>query len=314
MPDPTYQVVTDGLAVLREQDCDGILAIGGGSSIDAAKVISVVATNPGDPSSFVGFGKVKKQPLPLFAIATTSGTGSEGTMGAVISDSVTHEKAVITDGKLLPKAVALDPLLITGLPSHITAATGMDALTHAIEAYIGKWDFGNSSEMAILATKLIFRYLPSACKDGEDIEARDAMSYAAYCAGLAINKANTGNVHALSHQLGGHYGIAHGLANAVVLPHVLDFSLVAAEGRLADLARELELDMPDASDRELAQQFVAAVRTLNQRIGIAETLAELKEQDIPALATAAVKEGINTPSPRFMSAADGSAILRKILP
>lgn len=314
LPDPTFQIVGDGLASYIHTGCDGILAIGGGSAIDSAKLIALAATNPQNPSSFIGYGKAKQKPAPLFAIATTSGTGSEATLGAVISDSLTHQKSVISDRKLLPLAVALDPLLLTGLPPHVTAATGMDALTHAIEAIIGVWDFGDSQNQARLATKLIFQNLPVACENGTDLAAREAMAYAAYCAGLAINKTNIGNVHAIAHQLGRLYGVPHGLGNACALPYVLDFSLGAAESRLAALANLLELGEAGDSDRKLATRFIEAVRQLNQRIGVPEVLEQIKVEDIPSLADAAVKESLAYPVPILMSRADCSRILQQMAP
>lgn len=314
LPDPTFQIVDDGLASYQQNGCDGILAIGGGSAIDSAKIIALAATNSQNPTSFIGYGKAKHGPAQLFAIATTSGTGSEATLGAVISDSITHQKGLISDRKLLPLAVALDPLLLTGLPKHITAATGMDALTHAIEAIIGVWDFGESQNQARLAIKLIFQNLPVAFENGEDSAAREAMAYAAYCAGLAINKTNIGNVHAISHQLGRLYGIPHGLANACALPYVLDYSKAAAEPRLAALARLLELGEADDSDRQLATRFVEAVRDLNQRIGIPEVLKQISVEDIPELADAAVSESLAYPVPILMNREDCSRILRLMAP
>jgi alcohol dehydrogenase class IV len=313
LPDPTFQIVHDGLASYRQNNCDCILAIGGGSAIDSAKIIALAATNPQDPSSFVGYNKARQKPVPFFAIATTSGTGSEATLGAVISNSITHEKAIISDRKLLPLAVALDPLLLTGLPPHITAATGMDALTHAIEATIGVWDYGDSQNQARLATRLIFQHLPIACENGADLASREAMAYAAYCAGQAINKTNVGNVHAIAHQLGQRYGIPHGLANAVALPYVLDYCLAAAGPRLAELARLLQLGEADDSERQLAARFVEAVRHLNRRIGIPEVLEQIKVEDIPSLTDAAVKESIAYPVPCLMSREDCSRILQQMV-
>jgi alcohol dehydrogenase class IV len=312
LPDPTFPIITEGLKLLQANNCDAVLAIGGGSSIDSAKIIALAATNPADPKTFVGYGKAKQKPLPLFAIATTSGTGSEATVGAVISDGETHLKSVIADGKLLPRAVALDPLLLKGLPPAITAATGMDALTHAVESYIGLWEHAPSRDYAKIATKLIFQYLPIACENGTDSGAREAMAYAAYCAGIAINRSPTGNVHAIAHQLGARYGVPHGMANACVMPPVLDFSLAAAETRLAELARLVELGSEGESDRQQAQSFITAVRQLNQRIGIPDTLEQIQQQDIPSLAAAAVKESLDFPVPALMSEEDCSRILRQI--
>jgi alcohol dehydrogenase len=306
LPDPTYQIVSDGVAVYREGNCDSILAIGGGSSIDAAKIIGLALTHEGDPKDYVGFGKAKNPIPPLYCIPTTSGTGSEATAGAVISDSETHEKGVISGKSLQPTAACLDPDLLTGLPPHITAATGMDALTHAIEAYIGVWDRGDCKDKGRLATQIIFQQLGRAYADGSDIGARDAMAHASYMAGQAINQVNVGNVHAIAHQLGGQYGIPHGLANAMVLPHVLEMSQEAARERLTQLAQAIGLST--------AEQFIGAVRELSLELGIPARVEKLQQADIPALAARAVAEGDGYCSPYFMEMDDCVAILNKLLP
>jgi alcohol dehydrogenase class IV len=306
LPDPTFQIVEEGLAAYRSGNCDGILAIGGGSSIDAAKVIAAAVTNPGDPQSYIGFGKVKEQPAPLYVVPTTSGTGSEATAGAVVSDTVTHEKSIIAALGLLPLAAALDPPLTVGMPPHITAATGMDALTHAIEAYIGKFDRGDCNERAEQAIRIIFDTLPKAYTDGNDIAAREAMAHAAYQAGQAINQVNVGNVHAIAHQLGAVYGIPHGQANAMVLPHVLDMSLEAARDRLTELARVI--------GRDSAEDFISAVRELNAAVGIPATAEKLQAQDFATIVERAVNEGCAYGVPYLMRPADVTGILRKLLP
>lgn len=306
VPDPGFEVVEAGLAAFRRHACDSILAVGGGSSIDAAKVIALAATNPGRPEAYIGFSKVKHPPAPLYAVPTTSGTGSEATTGAIISRPHTREKAIIADPKLLPLAAALDPCLLTALPPAITAATGLDALTHAVEAYIGRWDAGDSMDRAAAAVKLIFDYLPRACEDGADIDARDAMAHAAYMAGQAINQVNVGNVHAIAHQLGALYGIPHGLANALALPHVLAMSRPQADERLAELATLI--------GRSGAGGFIAAVEELNARVGIPATLTQLREDDLDTLSRRAVAEGCGYPVPHLMTAADCAGILRRLLP
>ena len=202
LPDPTLDLAEACLKVQQEHKCDGVLAIGGGSAIDTAKTVAGAATNGGSCAAMLGFFKVKKQPLPLFAIPTTSGTGSEVTFGAVISDAVSHEKYFVGDPKIVPKAIALDPELITGLPPAITAATGMDALTHAIEAYTSTWAKPQSDDYAASAIKMIFEHLPEAYNNGSSLVAREQMSIAAYYAGIAINTAAVGNVHAIAHQFG----------------------------------------------------------------------------------------------------------------
>ncbi len=306
LPDPTFQIVDAGLQVYRDNNCDSILAIGGGSAMDAAKIIGLGATHPGDPRDYVGFGKAKEAIPPLYTVPTTSGTGSEATRGAVISDSETHQKGIISGANLGPTAACLDASLLTGLPPHITAATGLDALTHAIEAYISVWDAGDAKDKARAAVKLVFEQLPTAYAHGANIEARDAMAHAAYMAGQAINQVNVGNVHAIAHQLGVEYGIPHGLANAMVLPHVLDMSLDSARTRLTELAQLI--------GKSSAEEFVAAVRELNATLDIPETVEQLKAADIPAIENRAVEEGAGYSVPHFMEPDQCRSILNKLLP
>lgn len=312
LPDPTYDQVAAGVDALRAHAADAVLAVGGGSSIDAAKIIAASANSDEDPQSWVGFGKVKHEVVPLYAVPTTSGTGSEATMGAVISNAQTHEKGVISGASLLPKACALDPELIAGLPSPITAATGMDALTHAIEAYISIWDRGSRAEDAKMSVRLVFKYLAAACRDGSDSEAREGMAMAAYYGGLAINQVNVGNVHAIAHQLGGKYGIPHGLANALVLPHVLDFCRTESESRLADLGREIGLGQAGDGDARLCQLFMQAVKDLRAEVGIADTSELVKREDFGAIAALAIAEGDGYPTPKLLSEQDVFNILGKI--
>jgi alcohol dehydrogenase len=313
LPDPTYQIVEDGLSVLRKHDCDAVLAMGGGSVIDAAKVMAMAVTNPGDLSSFVGYFKAKQATLPLFAIPTTSGTGSEATMAAVISDTVTHEKSIIADPKLCPQCTALDAGLMTGLPARITAATGMDALTHAIEAYIGVWGNDRSNAHAKAAVKMIFEKLPVAYNEGSNIEAREQMALAAYYAGLAVGEVNVGNVHAIAHQLGAKYSLPHGLANAIVLPHVLNYSKYAAQDAMADLAILLQLGSVAESNDALTDKFIVAVIELNSSIDIPCDSTDLRREDIAGIAKAAVKEGAGYPVPILMSQQDCEGILSRLI-
>lgn len=312
MPDPTYDQVAAGVAVARSEGSEVILAIGGGSAIDAAKIIAASVTSNESPKDWVGFGKVKHDVLKLYAIPTTSGTGSEATVGAVISDAQTHQKGVISGATLLPAATALDPNLILGLPPHITAATGMDALTHGIEAYIGVWERGSRLEDARIAVKLVFEHLAVAYHDGSNLDARAGMSMGAYYAGLAINQVNVGNVHAIAHQLGGKYGIPHGLANSLVLPHVLEFCCHEATPRLAELAVLIGLGEAGENESQLAQRFIQAVRDLRAEVGIAEHSDKLQPADFDAIADLAIAEGDTYPVPRLLEKASVLSILGKI--
>lgn len=312
LPDPTFEQVAEGAAMAQSHGSEVVLAIGGGSSMDAAKIIAASATSDESPVDWVGFGKVKHEVLKLYAIATTSGTGSEGTMGAVISDPITHEKSIISGSALLPTAIAVDPALITGLPAHITAATGMDALTHAIEAYIGTWERGTRKEDARMAVKLIFANLATACSDGGNLNARQAMAMGAYYGGLAINQVNVGNVHAIAHQLGGKYGLPHGLANALVLPHVLEFCRAEAEAELAELAVLIGLGQSSEGDAALSHKFIQAVRDLRTEVGIPDTSDKIKREDFDAITEAAMAEGFGYPAPRLLDKPSVNAILTSI--
>ena len=312
LPDPTYDQVAAGAAVARAQGSDAILAIGGGSSIDAAKIIAASATSDESPRDWVGFGKVKHEVLKLYVIPTTSGTGSEATMGAVISEPETHLKGVISGATLLPVATALDPDLMLGLPPHITAATGMDALTHAIEAYIGVWERGTRLDDARISVKLVFEHLAAAYHDGANREARAGMAMGAYYGGLAINQVNVGSVHAIAHQLGGKYGIPHGLANALVLPHVLEFCHEEAAPRLAELARLVGLGEAGDSDGQLAHRFIQAVRDLRTEVGIPDHSDKLQRADFDAIADQAIAEGDGYPVPRLLDKASVMAMLGRI--
>lgn len=311
-PDPTFEQGRKGTELLHQHHADAVLAIGGGSAIDCAKLIAASSTSDEDPRSWIGLGKVKHDVLPIFAIPTTAGTGSEATMGAVISDAVTHEKGVISGGVLGPSATALDPDLQLGLPPAITAATGMDALTHAIEAYICRWDRGSSKEFALKAIPLIFDNLPRAYENGDDADAREAMALAAYYAGIAINQVNVGNVHAIAHQLGGKYGIPHGLANALVLPPMLEFMLDEATPALARLAALVSVGESTQSEREQAQAFIAAVRQLRGAVGISATSEKIRDEDFDYLTSLAVAEAVGYFSPRLLDAAGAREVLGKI--
>jgi len=312
LPDPTYALVAEGTAVAREHGSEVVVAIGGGSSMDAAKIIAAAATSDESPQDWVGFGKIKHDALKIYAIPTTSGTGSEATMGAVIKNESTHEKNVLSGATLLPTASALDADLITGLPPHITAATGMDALTHGIEAYIGVWERGSRKEDARLAIKLIFDNLPLAYRDGSNRDARNGMAMGAYYAGLAINQVNVGNVHAIAHQLGGKYGIPHGLANALVLPHVLEFCREESQQDLAELAVLVGAGAAGEDEAALAYKFIQAVRDLRTEVGIPDNSDRIQREDYDALTGQAIAEGAGYPVPRLLDRESVLGILNSI--
>ncbi|HEY2772847.1 MAG TPA: iron-containing alcohol dehydrogenase [Candidatus Binatia bacterium] len=311
-PDPTSEHVAAGLEVLRRERCDAVLAVGGGSPMDAAKVIAAAATNDKPLHKLEGLLKVRRPPLPLYAIPTTAGTGSEVTIAAVVSDPVTHKKKFFVDPKLLPLMTALDPALMTGLPPAITAATGMDALTHAVESYLSKTSNVQTERWASAAIRLIFANLPRAYRNGNDIQARSAMALASYYAGLAFTRTSVGYVHAIAHQLGAHYRTPHGLANATVLPHVLDYSIEPARRRMADMARMIGIE--GTNDATLASAFVDSVRELARTVEIPPVLEDLQVQDIPDIARAAIAEAfMNYPVPRYMETIDCEQVIRGFL-
>jgi len=251
----------------------------------------------------------------LFAIPTTASTGSEVTVTAVVTDPVKHVKSAVIDPKLVPLAAALDPLLMQGMPKPITAATGMDALTHAVEAYTNRWPHADTAQHCIAAVRMIFANLQRACDNGDDLEAREAMALASFYAGLAFTKAYVGYVHAFSHKLGGMYGVPHGLANAITLPYVLDFlkdSPLARE-RLANLAVVIGAGMANEPQEALAQRFIDRVRELNRGIGIPDKVVPLRAADVPEIARAAMIEAARDyPVPKSMSLSEAETLLARL--
>ena len=314
-PDAPIPVLEEGIELYRRERCDAIVAFGGGSVMDSAKAIGVSVANGRHPRQLVGYFRGWSAPPPIYAVPTTAGTGSEVTVAAVISDPESHAKLVIADTRLVPRLAALDPCLMTGLPAPITAATGMDALTHAIEAYIGHWGTDFTDRMALAAVSMIYGNLPVAYANGQDLGAREKMALASTYAGLAFTRANVGNVHAIAHQLGGLYHTPHGLANAIVLPHVLRFSSPSCTARLADLAVQAGVGERGQPEAELAGRFLDSVESLNASLGIPGRLDALREEDIPRLAQAACREAdTNYPVPSRMSRAACEELLRQLLP
>ncbi|MBU3070385.1 iron-containing alcohol dehydrogenase [Aestuariicella sp. G3-2] len=314
-PDPSFTVVEAGLEMLKQHECDSVLAIGGGSSIDAAKVVALAASNNKSPRQLEGRFVAKLPALPLFAIPTTAGTGSEVTVAAVISDPQAGNKKLVLDPKLVPMAAALDPKIMVGLPPAITAATGMDALTHAVEAYLSEFATKETDAYALSATKMILDNLEAAYNDGGNLAAREAMVMASYYAGLAFTKAFVGYVHAIAHQFGAKYHTPHGFANALVLPHILEFSKDRVSGRLASLAVACGLGEASENEWALAQKFIDKVWAMNEAMGIPKTLDALQVHDIQAISEAAMHEGNYTyPVPKYMRLEECQDILRKLLP
>jgi alcohol dehydrogenase class IV len=312
-PDAPIPLIERGLAEYLSEGCDAIVAFGGGSVMDAAKVIALAAANHKPPRELAGYFRGRHGPAPIYAVPTTAGTGSEVTVAAIISDPDKGKKYMVADTRIVPDMAALDPTLMVGLPPAVTAATGMDALTHAVEAFISGWATPYTDRMALAAAGMIWQQLPRAFADGTDLVARERMALASTYAGLAFTRANVGNVHAIAHQLGGKYHTPHGLANAILLPPVLHYSLPSCTPRLALLAARVGLK--GRGDKALATRFIDAVQALNDRLQIPRTLAALHEGDIAALAKAACWEAdANYPVPRQMSQQDCESLLRKVLP
>ncbi|PKH06706.1 iron-containing alcohol dehydrogenase [Moritella sp. Urea-trap-13] len=314
-PDPTLQLIANGLQEYKQQGCDSVIALGGGSPMDCAKAIAAAAVKNVDARKLVGMLRVRKALPPFIAIPTTAGTGSEATVVAVVTDPDKKQKFTIVDPSLVPAVAILDPLLMLGLPVKITAETGIDALTHAVESYIGCHASEQTKAYGYDAVKRIFANLPIAYADGSNIEARRQMSIASFNAGVAFTRASIGYVHAIAHQMGGYYHIPHGLANAVILPHVLEFSFENALCRYAELAIAAGLATSDDSQVAAAHKFVAGVKVLNKTLNIQADFPELKQQDIAALAKRAVREAYcEYPVPKLMNTAQCESLLKKLLP
>ena len=314
-PNPTIDNVEEARALYMGNGCQAIIAFGGGSPMDCAKICGARIARPGmEIPKMRGVLKVLKKIPMLFAVPTTAGTGSETTIAAVVSNPKTHEKNAINDPVLRPKYAVLDPELTLGLPPHITSTTGMDALTHAVEAYIGQSNTEDTAEKAKMATKMIFANLETAYKDGKNIEARENMLLASYYAGVAFTRAYVGYVHAIAHNLGGMYGIPHGLANAVILPYVLDYFGETAYKRLAELAEVAGLDCAGKSDEEKAKMFIAEIRRMNKDMNIPEKFEQIKEADISLIADRALKEGNPLyPVPKIMDKAECVELIRSLM-
>ena len=302
-PNPTVQNVEDALQVYHVNHCDALIAVGGGSSMDCAKAVGARVAYPKRTVNQLG-GKLKVwRKLPtLIAIPTTAGTGSETTLAAMITDSKTHHKYAIMSFPLIPKYAVLDASLTYSLPPHLTSTTGVDALTHAVEAYIGRSTSKETRRLSLEATKLVFENVEEAYKDGNNHTARENMLHAAYKAGIAFSQSYVGYIHAVAHSLGGKYGTPHGLANAVVMPYVLEsygksvYKKLHRLGIAAGVATEEDAPMTGAI------KFINAVKALNASMNIPEKLPGIQKEDIPSLAKHAAKEANPLyPVPKLMN-------------
>ena len=289
-PDPTTDCIEEAVALYRQEQCEAIVAIGGGSVIDCSKALGARIARPNKSiPQMAGLLKVLKRIPNIYAVPTTAGTGSEATAGAVITNAADHYKFTVLDLCLVPRYAILDPELTVGLPASITAVTGMDALTHAVEAYTNRFCSPTAKKHAYKAVKLIYENLLTAYEDGSNIMARENMLLASYYAGMAINSNFIGYVHAIAHGIGGLYGVTHGMANAIIMPYVLEAFGDAATKKLADLADLVGIS--GASEQEKAKAFIASIREMNEKMEIPSKIEALQEKDFKTLTSRAVKEG-----------------------
>ncbi|MET4692590.1 L-threonine dehydrogenase [Endozoicomonas lisbonensis] len=309
-PNPTCGNVEAGLKLLQENDCDFVISLGGGSPHDCAKGVALVAANGGNIRDYEGVDVSEKPQFPLVAINTTAGTASEITRFCIITDEERHVKMAIVDKNTTPLMSVNDPALMTGMPKSLTAATGMDALTHAVEAYVSIAATPVTDCCAIKAIELISEHLETAVNNGDDMEAREQMAYAQLLAGMAFNNASLGYVHAMAHQLGGFYDLPHGVCNAVLLPHVQAFNAQVAPERLAHVAKALGENIEGLTAEEAAQKAVEAIKALSARIDIPAGLKALnvKEEDFPTLTENALKDACGLTNPKQATAEEITAI------
>ncbi|MDI7662078.1 L-threonine dehydrogenase [Cronobacter universalis] len=314
-PNPTTENVEAGLSMLRAHRCDCVISLGGGSPHDCAKGIALVAANGGNIRDYEGVDRSRKPQLPMIAINTTAGTASEMTRFCIITDQERHVKMAIVDKHVTPVMSVNDPALMMGMPKSLTAATGMDALTHAIEAYVSTAATPVTDACALKAIAMIAQTLPQAVEEGDNVAAREAMAWAQFMAGMAFNNASLGYVHAMAHQLGGFYDLPHGVCNAILLPHVQRFNSAVAAHRLRDCAQAMGVDVSGMSDAEGANACIAAICALARRIHIPAGLRELRvrEDDISELAENALKDACGFTNPVQASHAEIMAIYRAAL-
>ena len=316
VPNPTIDNIEAGLKIYKENNCESIIAFGGGSPMDTAKGIGARVARPRKSiAKMKGLFKVLKKIPLLVAIPTTAGTGSETTVAAIVSNPLTHEKYPVNDTHLVPKYAVLDPNLIIGLPCKITSTTGMDALTHAVEAYIGNSNTKKTKASAIKAVKLIFDNLEETYNNPTNKEARNNMLIGSYYAGVAFTRAYVGYVHAIAHALGGFYGVPHGLANSMLLPVVLEKFGKSCYKKLAELSDVAGLSDKNLSDEEKAKNFIQEIRNMNERMGIPSKLKDtIKEEDIPVIIKRADQEANPLyPVPKLLDNQDFVDILREIM-
>ncbi|WP_442512906.1 L-threonine dehydrogenase [Pseudomonas promysalinigenes] len=311
-PNPSIANVEAGLALLQRERCDCVVSLGGGSPHDCAKGIALCATNGGHISDYEGVDRSSKPQLPLIAINTTAGTASEMTRFCIITDEQRHVKMAIVDRNVTPILSVNDPALMVAMPKGLTAATGMDALTHAIEAYVSTAATPITDACALKAISLISQNLRQAVHDGSDLVARENMAYAQFLAGMAFNNASLGYVHAMAHQLGGYYDLPHGVCNAVLLPHVQRFNATVCAARLRDVAKAMDVKVCALDETQGAGAAISAIEQLAAAVGIPAGLAELgaKFEDVGILAHNALKDACGLTNPRPASQDEIEGIFR----
>lgn len=306
VPNPTDTNVHNGVKIYRDNGCDSLITLGGGSSHDCGKGIGLLISNGGKIHDYEGVDKASKPLMPYLAVNTTAGTASEMTRFAVITDTSRHVKMAIADWRITPGIAIDDPVLMVGMPAALTAATGMDALTHAVEAYVSTIATPMTNACAVESIKLIFKFLRKAVANGQDLVAREGMCFAQYLAGMAFNNASLGYVHAMAHQLGGFYNLPHGECNALLLPHVEQFNLIAQVEKFAEMAEIMGENTYGLAPRDAAELALKAIRQLSADVGIPSTLVELgkrygkdvKTSDIPTMTSNAQKDICKYTNPR----------------
>ena len=314
-PNPTVKNVQAGVEAFRRSGADAIVAIGGGSAMDTAKAVGIIAATPafGDVVSLEGMAPTANRSVPVFALPTTAGTAAEVTINYVITDEANTKKMVCVDPKDIPAVAIIDAELMAAMPRGLTAATGMDALTHAIEGYITKGAWTLTDMFELKAVELIARWLPAAVENGADTEAREGMAVAQYIAGMGFSNVGLGLVHGMAHPLGAFYDIPHGVANALLLPYVMQYNMESSLVKFGDVARAMGVDTAGMDTRQAAQAAVDAVRALAVRVGIPQRLSSLgvREEELPRLAASALADVCTPGNPRDTSAEEILALYRE---
>ena len=314
---PSIENIEEARALYLEKCCQGLVAFGGGSPMDTAKAVGARLARPKKSiEQMGGFLKVRRKLPPLFAVPTTAGTGSEATIAAVVTDRATQHKYAINDLNLIPDYAVLDPELIVGLPPTLTACTAMDAMTHAVESYITLPWGGDKRcpRMAEDAVRLIVANVEKSYDDGEDLDARQNLLLASYYASYAFTRTGLTYVHCIAHTLGGLYNVPHGLANAVILPYVLEHNGEAIYPQLARLAEAAGLEVAGKSEAEKAKAFIEEIKRLNRALGIPEKFEQIRREDIPRMVCWALEEGNPWyPVPRFFDEKDIEAVISRIM-